>query len=425
MISAGTTLYVLDVPPEPATSPAPSGSPAIAPTSRPASSSTPLPSATPLATVAATPVATPSVTPVPSPSPSPTATSQPTAPASIAPPSLGTPAPSAAASLAILTNVALVGDAAAYSGDGQWFAFSARPAGSTTGPDIYVWRAGWPEARPLTDDHNTVFSGWVDGQILASRAIPVASMPSPVPSVTDGSGPGAAPSVPATPAAAASGAPSPSSADASSEPASGAASPAVPALLATPAAYLVDPATGQATRIAGLDGWRPVVNSSDRWVAFWSGTLSFDPATGAWQPFQGQLEIGRWAAIQAAVDGPAGAANAHPLSLGDVSDWEVRWDEAGQHLGVWLADSDNPGLGRLSLLTIDPSSGLASAPSPALLTDTPAMRGFALKDGQLVWASPPGQDGTGSRLSILAWTGQNAGKTTIQSIDSGALIVVP
>ena len=57
---------------------------------------------------------------------------------------------------------------------------------------------------------------------------------------------------------------------------------------------------------------------------------------------------------------------------------------------------------------------MASSAAPSLLGATPAQRGFTLQDGQLVWATPPGQDGLGSHLSILAWTGPNAGKTTVQ-----------
>jgi hypothetical protein len=196
-------------------------------------------------------------------------------------------------------------------------------------------------------------------------------------------------------------------------------------VLATPAAFLIDPASGQATRIVGLDGWRPVVDPSGTWVAYWAGTLVFDPASGMWDPFQGQLQVASWSTVSTAVDGPTGAAAAHPLPLGAVTDWDLRWDLSGEHLGVWIADANNPGLGQLSLLTIDPQTGQLSSTSPGLLTDTPALRGFALRDGQLVWATPPGQDGNGSRLSVLAWIGANAGKTSIQSIDSGALIVVP
>jgi hypothetical protein len=203
------------------------------------------------------------------------------------------------------------------------------------------------------------------------------------------------------------------------------ASPSGSPALATPAAFLIDPASGQATRIVGLDGWRPVVDPSGTWVAYWAGTLVFDPASGMWDPFQGQLQVASWSTVSTAVDGPTGAAAAHSLPLGAVTDWDLRWDLSGEHLGVWIADANNPGLGQLSLLTIDPQTGQLSSTSPGLLTDTPALRGFALRDGQLVWATPPGQDGNGSRLSVLAWIGANAGKTSIQSIDSGALIVVP
>ncbi|MGH2513287.1 MAG: hypothetical protein ACRDGQ_11430, partial [Candidatus Limnocylindrales bacterium] len=195
-------------------------------------------------------------------------------------------------------------------------------------------------------------------------------------------------------------------------------------LLGMPAAFLLDPATGLETQLAGLAGWRPVVDPTGRWVVFWSGTLAFDPAGATWRPFQGQLEMASWASVSSAVDAQSGAAAAHALPLGSATDWDLRWDQAGQHLGVWIADANNPGLGSLSLLTIDPATGETSSSAPALLSDAPAARGFALQDGQLVWASPPGQDGTGSRLSILAWSGANAGKTSVQSIENGALIVV-
>jgi hypothetical protein len=153
--------------------------------------------------------------------------------------------------------------------------------------------------------------------------------------------------------------------------------------------------------------------------------LSFDAASGMWRPFQGGLQIASWTVVQAAPDAATGVALAHPLPVDAATDWDLRWDPTGTHLGVWIADANNPGLGSLSLLTIDQSSGATSSAPPALLLDTPALRGFALRDNQLVWATPPGQDGTGSRLSILAWVGANAGKTSVQPIDNGALIVVP
>ncbi len=423
----GTTLFVMVVPaltssPLPGSSvpPTASGLPTVSPTRTPTPSSAIGTSAPPTA------VAPPSAgtSPVPTPSPR-LATASPV----VSPPPPGSPAPSAAATLAILSNVTLAGDQAAYSIDGQWFAFSAQPAGTTIGPDVYVWRAGWPAAQPITSDHGSVFSGWIDGQILASRAVPTAAAGSQTPA---GSGApsasptnGAASPVGASPAAPAAG----STQSAGPSPAATAGDQAgqSPAqdTQATPAAYLIDPATGSATRIAGLDGWRPVVDPAGRWVAYWSGTLSFDAPSGAWRPFHGGLQVASWPAILAASDATTGAALAHPLPLAVATDWDLRWDPTGEHLGVWIADANNPGLGSLSLLTIDQASGATSSTPPALLLDTPALRGFALRDSQLVWATPPGQDGTGSRLSVLAWVGANAGKTSVQPLDSGALIVVP
>src|SRR5439155_128251 len=120
-----------------------------------------------------------------------------TSPALSLPP--GTPAPTALAILSIATNVVVVGESAAFSPDGAWFAFSAHPAGSATGPDIYVWHAGDPAATPVTTDHGSVFSGWVAGRILGSR--PSAPSGPSTPSTSPGASPdvtGAAPGEPGT-----------------------------------------------------------------------------------------------------------------------------------------------------------------------------------------------------------------------------------
>ena len=429
---SGTTLFVMAVPAAPAGSPAASTPPSVAPSSAPVRSSVPsLPPSAPAITPRPTGSTAPPPPTAPTVTPSPSAVSASPSPV-LSPPASGTPAPTAAATLAILSNVTLVGDQAAYSPDGQWFAFSARPAGTTTGPDVYVWQSGWPLAQPITTDHGSVFSGWVAGQILVSRAIRVDAEGNPLPSGSDvpSANPSGGTTVTPSPSATVVPDPSPTSSapDAALSNASGlaaAASPSAPVQLARPAAFLVDPASGIATRIAGLDGWRPVVDPSGTWVAYWSGTLRLDPASGMWLPLKGDLEVASWPLVSTAPDSATGAAAAHPLPLDAGTDWDLRWDRTGEHLGVWIADTDNPGLGSLSLLTIDQASGQTSSAPPALLLDTPALRGFALRDGQLVWATPPGQDGTGSRLSVLAWTGANAGKTSVQPLDNGALIVVP
>ena len=68
------------------------------------------------------------------------------------------PEPSVAATLAIVSGVKVVGESAAYSPDGAWFAFTARPSDDSAGPDIYVWRVGDQRGRPVTDDHVSVFA---------------------------------------------------------------------------------------------------------------------------------------------------------------------------------------------------------------------------------------------------------------------------
>ena len=63
----------------------------------------------------------------------------------------------------------MIGQTAAYSPDGNWFAFTARPADESHGPDIYLWHVGSERAEPVTEDHNSVFASWTDGRIVGSR----------------------------------------------------------------------------------------------------------------------------------------------------------------------------------------------------------------------------------------------------------------
>ena len=70
------------------------------------------------------------------------------------------PCPLGAVTTPIIEDVAFVGGPPAYSADGQWVAFSARPSNGAVGPDIYVWHVDDAKARPLTTDHSSVFSAW-------------------------------------------------------------------------------------------------------------------------------------------------------------------------------------------------------------------------------------------------------------------------
>ncbi len=91
-----------------------------------------------------------------------------------------TPGPDGA--IEIARDVTIVGSVAAYAPDGRRFAFSARPAGGSAGPDVYVWQIGESTASAVTTDHGSVFAGWLGGSILASRVVggtPVTVLVSP------------------------------------------------------------------------------------------------------------------------------------------------------------------------------------------------------------------------------------------------------
>lgn len=364
------------------------GSIFVVPIARPAAtaaSPSPTPTVSPSAT-AASPVTTPdtgpSVEPTassepnrspmqpsvePSASAEPTPSGEPTLGPTGSPVPSGTPAPTAAAALAIIDDVVVVGGDAAYSPDGNWLAFSARPAQGSEGPDVYVWHTGDLKARAVTSDHGSVFSSWVDDRVLASRAERVA--------VPDG-----------------------------------VSSPDPALMLAQPVSFLIDPATGKEHALNGFAAWRPVVDPSGRWVAYWAGSLVFDPVARTWIPADGGLMIDRWGSVG---DDPSASADPQPLlpaSVASVFDWKLRWDPSGRYLGAWVADPLSPGLGRLSLLAVDPSTGRIDPDRKPVLRDASALPGFAIGDGRIAWATPPGQDGEGSRLLVLAWKGPDAGR---------------
>ena len=59
-----------------------------------------------------------------------------------------------------------------------------------------------------------------------------------------------------------------------------------------------------------------------------------------------------------------------------------------------------------------------------LLAPTPALPGFAIVDGRLTWATPPGQDGQGSSLQLLAWSGNERGRVETTPLDGSEPVVV-
>jgi hypothetical protein len=256
-----------------------------------------------------------------------------------------------------VSGVRVVGQSAAYSPDGEWFAFTARPSDGATGPDIYVWRVGDDLARPVTSDHTSVLGSWVGNRLIGSR-------PAGVEGTAD----------------------------------------------VTAASFIIDPATGKETPLEA-PVWRPVVDPTDSWAVVWDGTVRVDPAARIPVPDKGSLVLrGYSRADGVALSGPTAA-----IADGDVSEFDVRWDETGTWLAIWIADSSDSSIGRLSLVRIDPVSGAVERPHGAP-QDVTALPGFSIADGRLAWATPPGQGGEGSRVQIVAWTDEAVG-----AVESGPI----
>ncbi|TMD30326.1 MAG: hypothetical protein E6I94_04930, partial [Chloroflexi bacterium] len=402
--STATTLFVVSVGGG-NVSPPPSNGPTAAPTSTPPGgpSGSPIGSSpTPAASVppaSATPESTTAASSTPA-GPS-------TSPALSLPP--GTPAPTALAILSIATNVVVVGESAAFSPDGAWFAFSAHPAGSATGPDIYVWHAGDPAATPVTTDHGSVFSGWVAGRILGSR--PSAPSGPSTPSTSPGASPdvtGAAPGEPGTspsvePATSSDAGASPPSS--SIAPGGASSAPSVAPAPVAPSSFLIDPATKAESPLTA-PAWRPIVDPTGRFVIYWQGTISADASGERWVMGTGRLVLASWPALLGTDPSATLQPSALPADLdsADGADWDAQWDATGEHLAVWIGERDDPKLGHLDLLTINPTTGRLD-PTGRKLAGKPALAGFSLRDGHLAWATPPGQDGQGSRLQVYAWSG--------------------
>ena len=378
---------------------------------------------------------------------------------------VASPDPSDGMAIAIITDVTVVGRSAAYSPDGMWFAFSARPADGSAGPDIYVWHVGDLAARPITTDHASIFASWVGGNVLGCRValtepgLPLASLPVESLAVED---PGTQ-----NPPEATIEIPPPIDGPRSVVPAaslqpSGSIEPGTsqePAREVVPQAFLLDPWTG--AEIAQIDAeWQPVVDPTLLAVVAWQGTVAMGsdgvttvPATGnlVVHPFRGPLESeepitvppaspsldasqvptsGETAVVSPVLDVSASTSAspevlrdfpAQVVAAGPIADFDARWDETGTWLAIWIVDPIDPNLGRLSLLHFDPLTGLIDRPIGAP-QDVTALPGFSIGFGRLAWASPPGQGGEGSRIQIAAWTDNVVG--AIESIPVEGAIVV-
>jgi hypothetical protein len=333
------------------------------------------------------------------------------------------------------SGVTMVGEAA-YSQDGAWLAFSARPADGSTGPDLYLWHVGDPApAGPVTEDHATYFSSWLGNRVVASQVITPATL------FEAGAGASGEPATAeATPEASAE------------SPASPAASPDASVAPATfhPISFLLDPATGARTDLSQPDVWLPVVDAGRHVTAYWSGTLVPTSDGLDWQLGEGRLVLDRWVepgaapspselaaasndrSAQPAADasanpstpplevvGPAGTQV--PLAIDNVRVFKALFDPKGTRLAVWAADDQAAEVGRLHLLVIDPETGTIDAGLPPL-AGAPALRRFSVDTGRLAWVSPRGQDGQESAVKVLGWEGRNFGE--INTIPARDLFIV-
>lgn len=368
---------------------------------------------------------------VPPPTPAPTETPGGTTPEVT--PATGTPTEEPASpgpspanpdgTIEIASGVVVVGEAA-YSSDGKWLAFSARPSDNSTGPDLYLWSVGSPTALPVTTDHQTYFSAWLDGMVLASRVdVPPAPAASDLPSV--------APTSLAEPTADASGVPS---------------APPAPPVEAHPSSFLLDPATLLRIEIAQPDVWLPVVDPTRRAVAYWSGTLISTPDGLDWQLGTGSVVLDGWSdgtdaqatpdpaggsgdpAATAPATAPATAAPAigpagSPVTIvpGPMAEFKAKFDPSGTRLSVWVGEQMDALVGRLHLLVLDPLTG-AINPDLAPLPGTPALRRFSIALGRLAWVSPSGQDGLESAVQVLGWSRDDFGE--IRTIPTKGLYIV-
>jgi hypothetical protein len=355
-----------------------SSPPAPTPTPTPSAIASP-PPASPSPSVGVSPSVRPSTTPA-SGSPSP---SSPASPSTGPTPSVAvTPAPDG--SIEIAHDVILVGQSAAYSASGRWFAFTARPADGSGGPDIYVWKVGDALANRVTSDERSVFGSWSGDVMVGSTVV----------AVSKGGG---------------------NSATIDLEPAS----------------FLLDPATGSLAPLPQTGkAWRPAVDPSGRRAVYWAGSVRTTSVPG-FAPDAGRLVLGDWSADTATSTGSAAptqltgdqVALRHETTIaaGRMDDWDARWDSSGTHLAVWIVDARNPDVGRLSLYAVDSFNGRIDLKNP-LLDAHLASAGYSISDGKLVWAEPAADgSATAGKIQLLAWTDEGVG--TVETV-TGPVIVI-
>ena len=185
----------------------------------------------------------------------------------------------------------------------------------------------------------------------------------------------------------------------------------------SPQSFFLDPASGQETALA-TSAWRPIVAPAGDRAVTWVGTVKLGSDKLTSVPATGSLVL-RTFSTDVGPDPGDGAASV--VADGPLSEFDVRWDETGSWLAVWVADTTDPTIGRLSLFHLDPTTGKLDRPDGAPQHVT-ALPGFSISDNRLAWATPPGQGGDGSRVQIVAWNNDAVG--TVESGPQEGVVVV-
>ena len=102
-----------------------------------------------------------------------------------------------------------------------------------------------------------------------------------------------------------------------------------------------------------------------------------------------------------------------------LTDWDVQWSDTGDELAVWVTRDDAAKLGKLSLFTVDPTTGRVDLAHPKLDAE-PAFAGFALKPGRLAWSAPA--DGGDTSVEVLGWDGELSGRVSLPATEGAAIL---
>jgi hypothetical protein len=99
-----------------------------------------------------------------------------------------------------------------------------------------------------------------------------------------------------------------------------------------------------------------------------------------------------------------------------VIDWVGRWNSAGDAYGFWVAETPGAQWGRLTIASIDRSTG--EVDPGTLLGPTLAKRMFSLGQDRVAWVAPV-DDQPDGELRVRTWGPNGSGTIRIKDMDTG------